>query len=147
MNNNPKIREKSSTFLKDAILNVATTESVTARQLLPRLRHCGAKVNVHQIQAVLDELTEEGKMFTTRSMKQTSYHTTIARAATRTTIRQSLIERIQALLSRLGKTETAQRLSHLLGIDLATVTSHLEFASMYGSIKAKNVGSLRLYHA
>ncbi|TDE84826.1 hypothetical protein [Deinococcus sp. S9] len=129
--------------LQRCILNLAYRPGgITQRQLAKLLG-----LGLSDVGASIQGLLMDGRLYETRTDRQTSYHTTVLQL-------EPHLERPEmtlALVSYLGRQgqrqETARYLAPRFGLTADEARANLERAVADGLAAAQNVGRLRLYRA
>ncbi|MBZ9714892.1 hypothetical protein [Deinococcus multiflagellatus] len=126
--------------LQRCILNLAYRPGgITLRQLAKLLG-----LGLSDVSTCIYGLLMDGRLFETRTDRQTSYHTAVVHldpGLEQAGVTQPMV----SYLDRGGRSETAQRLAQQFGLAVAVARANLERAVVNGLLGARNVGSLRLY--
>ncbi|ASN83240.1 hypothetical protein [Deinococcus ficus] len=95
---------------------------------------------------LLRHLVESGRMFDTRSRRETHFHTVVTVAPGQAAQTSDMLARILKLLARHpNKMFTAKEVAHQTGTDLETTVQSLSSGVLQGNVRLNPVGALRLY--
>lgn len=124
-----------------AILNISQ-QGLTKTEIATRMRLPSATV-----QQAIDELMADNKLHETRSMKRTTYHTTMQQGRYRSAEEED-VNLIRSELERnAGRKFTRQDLARRLGLSQERLAASLNVGVVKQQFHSSNVGAMSLYYA